>query len=354
MCLLRLSMIGRIELYTYGGLFICGGIIASFVNLIAIVVLWMPKQRTKSNYILTSLVIADLLTGVMLFPVNAYQVIRNGAVLNCMLDIIRAYMAVFLAGASALTLAIVAFDRYILLTRYSRYNQIVSKKNINMLLLFSWVFPLLTPLVRFIHPLVYLCLLILIFLGPLVALIIFYILLIRAIMKVQKTLASHYHQNELHVEKEIKDTFQNNCHGEPRNPKNLTEDHEKRPATNSTEEGNGNNNNADNGQCNNINSKILMKWKKSQQKSVRTGKSVAVLILCYFMCFVTLHVWIILDIFNIFWKFVDPKALQHLYLLCIFTGSFNSCINPFIYFAKQPGFKKRVKKLFGRFFKNKT
>eukprot|EP00111_Clytia_hemisphaerica_P015097 TCONS_00044474-protein len=116
MCNPRFSLLSEETFLVYGILFILCGIVAAVGNIIAFYILWMPDQRNKSNKILSSLAISDALTGLVVFPINAYQTLSPNARLSCSIDFARAYFALLMSGSSVLTLVVIALDRYILMT----------------------------------------------------------------------------------------------------------------------------------------------------------------------------------------------------------------------------------------------
>ena len=344
MCNLRLSLIVPPETYIYGYLFAISAFIAAVVNTIALIVLWMPQHRSKSNRILTSLVISDMLTGYVLFPLNSYEVLGTKSNMMCTIDIVRAFLAVFLAGSSVLTLGFISFERYILLTKYGRYDKIITRRNITFVLMFSWLFPGLTPFIRYVHEIPYLFILILIFYGPFIALLVFYYLLARVIQQNQRNLQSHGNRPLSRIaDNEFSSTFPStgdectssccNVSEGNRISKVRTETLEiaglKHPRSKSVS----------------LTTINAIKSKKREKRRIKIAKSISILIACYFFCLTPLNIWLVLDIANMYKKFMSPLKLQQLYLFAIFSGSFNSCINPFIYIWKQPGFRKNVEKL---------
>lgn len=148
-CLLLISMLGRTELLIYGWAYFTLAIVVSILNAISFTVLCMPKKRSKHECILMSMVINDFLTGFLLYPFSVYQfIIGSGVSKSCRVDEIRTFSFTLLFFISLMTLVILAFYRYLLLTDYARYSRICSRRNIYILIISAWVSPVIFPLLK--------------------------------------------------------------------------------------------------------------------------------------------------------------------------------------------------------------
>ena len=49
---------------------------------------------------------------------------------------------------------------------------------------------------------------------------------------------------------------------------------------------------------------------------------------------------------NAKYAFLDIKTTQIFYVISTWTAQFNSCVNPFVYFLKNPEFRTHTKNLF--------
>jgi len=325
-------MIEATTLYIYGSLSILGGLVAAVGNLVALYIIWMPGHRSKSNKILTSLAVSDALTGLVVFPLNAYQSLTKAARFECAVDAVRAYCALLMAGSSVLTLVVIALDRYILMTKLASYDSILTKRRITIILVTCWVFPGLTPLLKLAGTLPYLTSMVLIFYGPIILLVIFYCLLIRVIYASRQKVIAHSMQQTKFL-------------ATPTCCETSTTTSECAATSNRTSNNNKVINTTTTTTTTSTTTKTLTttKVKRSEKRHLKLAKSVAILLGCYLLCLMPFNLWLVLDIANSQDKFMDPYALQHLYLFGVFAGATNSCINPFIYLSKQPGFQKRFR-----------
>ena len=86
---------------------------------------------------------------------------------------------------------------------------------------------------------------------------------------------------------------------------------------------------------------------ESNHRHVKLAKKVTLLIICYIACL--LPTVISLVIRNIYKsRAVYPVAAQQFSLFSLFTAALNSCLNPIIYAAKYPEFNQRLKVLLRR------
>ena len=323
MCSPRFSLLSEETFLVYGTLFILCGIVAALGNIIAFYILWMPDQRNKSNKILSSLAISDALTGLVVFPLNAYQTLSPNARLSCSIDFVRAYFALLMSGSSVLTLVVIALDRYILMTRFASYHSIMTERKIVVMLIACWLYPGLTPLLKYAGDTPYLINMILIFFGPIILLIILYCLLIRLIYESRKKVIAHASKT------------------------NIVENQDGRlevaPSTSNSTEADC----IDQPTKNKLSPTIsaVSASKKSSKRHMKLAKSVSVLLGCYLICLTPFNLWMILDMVNNTSGSLSSLHLQRLYMFGVFAGAANSCVNPFIYLSKQPGFRKRFRNI---------
>lgn len=124
--------------------FFLSAIIAALGNTFCLIVLWQPSQRTKSNKILTSLALSDCLVGYIVFPL-AIWLIQNGWRNNqttCIIEDIYLLFAIWMFGCTSASIFFIAFDRYLLITRLSSYNNILTHRNIGSYIIFYWLITL--------------------------------------------------------------------------------------------------------------------------------------------------------------------------------------------------------------------
>ena len=134
----------------FGYLMVVLSIMSTFENAIVFIVLFSNKVlHTPSNKILAALTASDLLTGIVLAPLHALQLLNDDIMNICMIEHIRRYLSAILIGSSALTLGIISYDRYLHLVYLQNYR--MSNLQLYILLVLSWSIPSLVPLLRFIE-----------------------------------------------------------------------------------------------------------------------------------------------------------------------------------------------------------
>ncbi|XP_047140539.1 beta-2 adrenergic receptor [Hydra vulgaris] len=289
-------------------LFAVPTIAAIICNFIVVIIITKLKKKPVSKYLLLSLSISDLLVGMILGPITLTQILNISLLSNCTAHFIRGYVIVLLVGSSLSTLAVISYDRYLLLTKLSNYNQYMSKKKGLSLIGFSWVFPGLVPIVRTFSMTLYVVLCIINFTYPIIALGSFYFLLTKKVYK-----------------REIE--FRQNNRIAP---------------SNDVIQINTLYNNEDNLTKLSVNYFYIKNLKKYKHH-VKVAKSATLLFTCYLAFIFPLNIWMILELSNI-----EYHATSHriFYLCGIFLMQVNSCINPLIYYVKQKDIKKGFRQIF--------
>ena len=319
MCTLRMNYLTPPTTQVYGMLSIFAAIFAACGNTLVLIVLWMPNQRIKSNKILTSLAISDSLVGYVLLPIFSWQLLNTEQLQSCSVDYTREYLTTVFIGSSLFTLGVVSYDRYILLTKLTNYNRYMTNRKIIILLTVAWVFPIVSPALRFLGKGPFLYCVILITSGPLVVLTFTYILIAKAIrendkkLKLKRKNTAEYPESSLSVD-------------------------EMRSSESETQSSTMNNNNSS--------FRKSVSTRRIKSKHIKLAKTVAVLIVCYAICLLPSSVWSICDLINESHHYAATLTIQNMYILACFAAGINSCINPVIYIFKQPGFKKSLRKLF--------
>jgi len=293
--------------YIYAVFFIIGGIIATIANIMVLIILWFPEHRSRSNKILTSLAASDFLVGLLVFPMTAYQVLHYASLSSCDIDFARVYCSAALQGSSCLTLGVIAYDRYILLTKINIYHKLRTKRLVIILVVLAWVIPGLNPLLRWVNKFAYLTMITAIFIIPFVTLCLSYFLITSAVRKQELLLKKRY----LDSIKPIPATTGSNGNT---------------PST----DGNMNKN-----------------YYKTQKRHIKLAKQVTLLILAYIVCVTPITLWIIMNLVNIAHPYVDNHAFQNFYLFTMLAIAWNSCLNPVIYYAKNPEIRKGFRRVIG-------
>ena len=319
-CTTRMSTLKPPLTTIFGSLFILISIMATVGNGFALIIIWKPGRKiTSPTKLLTSLAVFDLLVGIILSPLTCWQVIDYISLNVCEIDYARRYFYFFLCVTSGLTLALISYDRYILLTKLTDYNKYMTKRKLIILLILAWLVPDLIPVfqLKMFGPYIYFLGIVICFFGILVVLIISYCCIARVIRKKEKKVLTHV--KELPLAETSTDTT--NCE-KGKEPSNLTKN-------------------------NRVNEKDISKnVEQREKKYVALAKSVAILILCFLLLNSPVSIWTILSIVNVKYDFVNKYFMDIFYITASLTAQFNSCINPFIYFFRNPEFRRRARIFF--------
>ena len=308
MCLQhRFSLILPPSTYIYGAVFILFAIVAALANVTALYILMTSSSTNsgigKSNKILMSLAVSDALTGIVGFPTSTFQILSESKN-SCDLDNIRSVISLILTGSSNLTLALIAFDRYLLMTKFTRYNNLMNDRVLLSLISICWLYPILTIALRYIpstYP--YLASLIFIFYGPILFIIVFYFLLVREIYRSAENIKKHGNRHIVRASSSI-------------GGKTSTE------------------------------ARSAIQSKRSEKRHLRTARAVSWLLACYCLCMAPFNLWLVFSILNASYSFMGLDNLQSWYIFAITVAGWNSCFNPFVYLSKQPNARKRLRQIF--------
>ncbi|XP_047129780.1 alpha-1A adrenergic receptor [Hydra vulgaris] len=277
---------------------------ATFCNILVLTIFIKMWKKSASNHILLSLAIADVLVSVILGPITVLQLFDVEISKECTANFIRGYFLIFLVGSSLLTLALVSYDRYLLLTKLSNYNKYMTINKAIFLIVFSWVFPGLIPITKRIY-VFYSILCIIMYTFPLIALVTFYLLITREVRKREKDLFfKKYNSSKKYCPAEL------NIHSDAEGVRHPNAESFRKHFTH-----------------------------------LKLAKSITVLIACYFACIFPLNIWMFLELVKVEYS----KYSSNIFYLCsLLLMQVNSCINPVIYFSKQKEFKKKFKNIFKR------
>ena len=132
---------------TFGVLFTFTSFAATFQNIIVLITLHkFVALHTNSNIILANLVLIDFLTGILLAPVNAAQLLNKDIMNTKNAELARLYMSTILVISSANTTAAISVDRCLHIVKLSNYQ--MSKKITFTIIGTCWMIPILTSIVR--------------------------------------------------------------------------------------------------------------------------------------------------------------------------------------------------------------
>ena len=321
-CTTRMSTLHPPLTTVFGASFMLISIMATVANSLVLIIIWKPGHHnvTSTTKLLTSLAVTDLLVGIIVSPLSSWQVL-NYKLNFCEIDYARRYFSIFLGITSGLTLALISYDRYILLTKLTNYNKYMTKRKLVILLIFAWFVPALMPVfqIKIFGPYIYFLGIITCFFGILIVLVISYLCIVRVIWKKEKKLQTYETELPL-VETSIGTA---NCK-RSKEPSTFT----KKKFINERD--------------------MSRKGERRERKYVALAKSVVILMLFFLLFSSPITIWTILNIINVKHDFVDQNIIQICYIIASFTAQFNSCVNPFIYFLKNPEFRRCAKNFFKR------
>ena len=315
-CTTRMSVLEPPLTTVFGAMFILTSIVAAAGNGFVLFVIWRPGYKiASSTKILTSLAVSDLLVGIVSSPLTCWQVLNYISLKVCDIDIIRRYFLFFLCVTSGLTLALISCDRYIHLTKLTNYNKYMTKKKLVALLLLAWLVPALIPIfqLRIFGRYVYLLALLFCFFW--------YINCSDIQLLLHISIDSQKRKKNYDILLGVVDSDKNNKFREYYKTSN-----DKGPDIDCSDKDRSR-------------QRVL-----GERKYVVLGKSAAVLIICFLLCNSPFSIWTILVLLDARYNFLEIKAIQILYVI----STFNSCVNPLIYFLKNPEFRRRAKSLFQR------
>ena len=317
-CTTRMSTLKPPLTTIFGSLFILVSIMATVGNGFALIIIWKPGRKiTSPTKLLTSLAVSDLLVGIVLSPLTCWQVLDYISLNVCEIDYARRYFYFFLCVTSGLTLALISYDRYVLLTKLTNYNKYMSKKKLITLLTLAWLVPALLPVfqIKIFGPYIYFLGVVICFFGVLIVLIISYCCIVRVIRKKEKKVLNH--AKELQLVECSNDTTTSEKRKEPKikyvNEKDMSK-----------------------------------KLDQREKKYVALAKFVVILILCFLLLNSPVSIWTILSLINVKYDFFNENFIDICYITASLAAQFNSCVNPLIYFFKNPEFRRRAKSFLKR------
>ncbi|XP_066926388.1 high-affinity lysophosphatidic acid receptor-like [Clytia hemisphaerica] len=288
-CTFNYPDINDVTRYVFGSSFILCALLAAIGNTISLVILNKPSMRTKSNRFLTSLAVSDSLVGFLLCPLTAIQLIIPDLLTNCYAEILRVFLSTSLVGISAIMVALVAYDRYLMLSDLSKYYKKMSNFKSKIYILFAWILPAALQLFYMVHGVIYLLVICVLAVGPFVIIVVSYRLMTSTMRKKTAELAAH---SKL-----------------------------------------GSN---------------AQKVERTDRRNLKLARKLVVLVLFYIGCLLPALFNFLAEITIRVLKKEKPASLQTLTVFALFCASVNSVINPAIYVSKYPEFKREFWKLFGR------
>lgn len=293
-CELRMRLLRPSITLILGGLFISLSLIAIISNVILLKILRIPFNRTKTNGLLTSRAFVDLLSGILVGPLFAWQLLNNKALANCNVDVIRRSIVFVIGCSSFLSLAVIAHDRCILLTKLNSYECCMTRKKFIILVAFTWIFPVFVLCVGMIGEKAYFTASLLLFFGSMTSIGFSYYSIRKAMKKHNEIMAQRQREATLHTD------IKNNRNTEQ---------------------------------------------KRRELIHVKLAKLVICLIFCYFFCMIFVDAWLVLHYIEHYYYIMNPETYQILYPCAFVLYQLNSCLNPLIIFVKNSTLRRQLKTL---------
>ena len=127
----------------FAALFGLNSAVASFLN-IALLTLFIktPALRNKTDYHLLSLIIGDLIVGVMLSPMAVKKILTENYK-NCFVNNVGALVSI-----SGVAIVVITYDRYVRIWKGLRYGAYMTWKRFCFLVSCTWLSPLIFVLAK--------------------------------------------------------------------------------------------------------------------------------------------------------------------------------------------------------------
>ncbi|XP_066921501.1 cannabinoid receptor 1-like [Clytia hemisphaerica] len=183
-CTYSYGDISSISRYILGTGFVICSILATTGSIISLIILQRPSMRCKkSNKILSSLSTSDTLVGLGLCIVFTIQMLSEDLRSSCFLENTKNILAPWMIGTSSLNIALISYDRYVMLSSLTNYDIKMSKRRLYFLILSTWITPILFTMTFFINRLLFMAALALFTIIPLIIIIIAYCMVVKFVKK---------------------------------------------------------------------------------------------------------------------------------------------------------------------------
>ncbi|XP_066921411.1 high-affinity lysophosphatidic acid receptor-like [Clytia hemisphaerica] len=163
--------------------FIISSFLASIGNLISLTILFKPSMRSKCNKILSSLVFSDTFVGVFLCPFLAAQLLSETLFKSCGVELVKSILAPWMGATSGMSMALIGYDRYVMLSSFNNYDDRMSKIKINILIVAAWIVPFLMIMTVFVSRLLFVACLTLLAFIPLIVTVVSYYSVVKYVKK---------------------------------------------------------------------------------------------------------------------------------------------------------------------------
>lgn len=291
----RMGLLHSPNTFIFGSFYLVLSLVGTILNMVVLKILRDPFNRTRTNTILMSRVCVDILTVTFLAPFYAAQLFNGSALMSVDVDIARRYFTFVLSSASYLTLAVIAYDRCVLLSNLNNYEDCMNKRKCLLLILLAWLIPVSIPFLYFLGTVLYICATVIMFCVSFVSLVVSY-------LSIKKAMRKH---RQFMEKQEREATLYGNA----------------------------------------FSNRNTLQYKR-ELIHLKIAKMVLMLIFAYVLCRAVPDIWFILDGVNKYLNILSKKNVQMCYAIAFMMYPVNSCLNPIIYFYKNSQFRRDFRRLF--------
>ena len=277
--------------YVFAVINIVVGFVALTGNLLVFILISKTNSlRNRSMCCIMSLAITDFLVGVILEPMHIMQFLFQNFSENCAFNLIRRGFSVILIGASISSIAFISYDRYIHLSKTKNYTQNMTLRKITLLLFMVWFIPIVMPLIRVLgnDETVYGTMILFYSPSNFIIMMVCYICIIKIVKAKEQKLLRH---NEFGRRRTMRGT----------------------------------------------------------RYHVQAAKVVLIIIICFFVTTMPISIYMgVSGIQLIMSKEIvgfSGQTRETLYAFAMTSAMVGSALNPIIYYARNPGFKERLKEM---------
>ena len=176
------------------------GFIAAIGNTLSMIVIVPLSKKSKSNKILLSLVVSDCGVTFVVIPLIIW-LLNNGGRMDtdvCTVESVLAVANFTMVGSSLWSVAFIAFDRYLVLTKYSVYDHILTERRLYTVIVAKWMTMFTVSFVVCVFETsAFIILIVINFFGPITLNIACYFMIWRAVRESRRRL------NELNMDTQI-------------------------------------------------------------------------------------------------------------------------------------------------------
>ena len=292
----------------------------SFGNAIAWWYMFLRKNEKKTTkkeshikglYILSSLLVADTIVCCVSLPIQAVRMFNFDLLVSCAYEAVTFYVNFVTVWASSLSICVIAFERFVQITRFKQYNNIITFSRIRIILTVCWLVALVGPAVKFIcGPKIFAPMNGSMLAFPVLVIPFFYYHIVKTVKTSERKLL----QSVLAAGCSTRNN-QHSFHHTPRHisKSNVSTLHQKT---------------------------ICCKQAK------KVSRKCSLLIINFFFCSITCFILMVIVSINTRKKFMKMYTV-HLMTRFAFTGlTMNSCMNPVIYVMRDSKFKAALRQSF--------